>query len=267
MKQSYFFTLVILAGSAVGLALGVAFSGRDPLNNNETAAAPMALMADRTAPAQTSAAAAPAVPEPQAKAEAPAVPAPKIEQTAAAEPPAAPATPAAEPPAEQAAAAPVEPAATAETAAAAAEKPSEPADAAKIAETANAAKPAAGGERGILNGYKGFRHHRPGYKSNGDGWWYPRAAFAGNSKIQKFMETASAENVKPAPAAAKPAAEKAGPAALKTKAKAAAMSRAVALSRHEQWCAARHPSYDRRDNSYRETFTKEYCRSPYSQYL
>jgi len=31
--------------------------------------------------------------------------------------------------------------------------------------------------RGILNGQKGYRYHRPGYRRHTDGWWYPQKAF------------------------------------------------------------------------------------------
>lgn len=41
---------------------------------------------------------------------------------------------------------------------------------------------------GVLNGYKGYRYRRAGYKTTGDGWWYPRAAFARNAAKTPFMQ-------------------------------------------------------------------------------
>jgi len=42
---------------------------------------------------------------------------------------------------------------------------------------------------GLLNGYKGYRHHRAGFRRHEDGWWYPREAFGDVKKEEKREKT------------------------------------------------------------------------------
>jgi len=292
MKQSYLISLTVLGTAIAGLVLGTNLGGHEGAGGSETA--PLALASAMPAAPDSSAAPAAAADWPAmtpmdrasiwlngqfgnaaAPAEAvqeaaiPPVQEPETELAQNAAPAAA-----AEPEEQPAAAEPA-PAADTNRAAAPAAEAAKPAEAeAAPAAPAKTAAAAAAPERGILNGYKGYRHHRPGYQSAGDGWWYPRAAFAGQSEIAQFMQTEAAQIAAPlaAPAAAP---VKAGPAVRKTAAEKAGprhavrlrLSEAQLLVRHMQWCAARHPSYNKRDNSYRETFDKHYCVSPYSRQL
>jgi|GEM_PF-1634417 len=117
--------------------------------------------------------------------------------------------------------------------------------------------------RGILNGYKGYRYRRPGYKSAGDGWWYPAAAFPKRAVTEQFMQKpaviARSPEEKSKPAKAKPEVKKAKPRPRKR-----AASYAALIAEHKQWCAAHHASYNPDTNNYREGFgQKRQCVSPY----
>ncbi|KAA6204659.1 MAG: BA14K family protein [Candidatus Tokpelaia sp.] len=116
---------------------------------------------------------------------------------------------------------------------------------------------AEGNARGILNGYKGYRYHRPGYKSAGDGWWYPRAAFAPKSSVAPFMQRPG-KPVKTAPAGKKPKGGRAG---------AQRSSAAPVLTTaHKAWCAGHYPNYRPDDNSYTITAgRRRVCLSPYME--
>jgi len=106
--------------------------------------------------------------------------------------------------------------------------------------------------RGILNGYKGYRYHRPGYKSAGDGWWYPRAAFAGKSPAMPFMRPPG-----------KMAAAQAGKAGRGDSRRHGA---SVLTTAHKSWCAEHYPSYRVSDNSYGITAgRRRLCLSPYME--
>jgi len=116
---------------------------------------------------------------------------------------------------------------------------------------------AEGNARGILNGYKGYRYHRPGYKSAGDGWWYPRAAFAPKSSIAPFMQRPG-KPVKTAPAGKKPKTGRSG-----TQRSSAAP---VLTTAHKIWCAEHYPNYRPDDNSYAITAgRRRVCLSPYME--
>lgn len=124
--------------------------------------------------------------------------------------------------------------------------------------------------RGVLNGYKGYRHHRPGYKNAGDGWWYPREAFAKKTTAQNFMQ----KRKQPLPPAGREKSKIAAqpPETKKTAGKqaerSAALSKAALARRHIGWCFTHHPSYNPGDNSYRQGFGgKRGCVSPYSRQL
>lgn len=122
----------------------------------------------------------------------------------------------------------------------------------KITVAAKAKPVAAEAQRGVLNGYKGYHYHRPGYKSNGDGWWYPRAAFPPKSSKALFLR--------------RPAAwAKGGGAANKAPSAGRKIYAAFGLSAaHHRWCAARFPAYNSADNIYTAAGgRKRVCLSPY----
>jgi len=86
--------------------------------------------------------------------------------------------------------------------------------------------------RGILNGYKGYRHHRPGYKRHTDRWWYPQAAFETTAVPEIDNKT------------------------VKTK--------AALPARHISWCRERYRSYRVEDNTVQPyDGPRKACRSPY----
>lgn len=82
--------------------------------------------------------------------------------------------------------------------------------------------------RGEWNGFKGYRHHRSGYRKHSDGWWYPEAAFQPGAQA--------------APAVIKP--KKANQ---KTR---SADDKPWQLKNHLDYCAAKYKSYTSADNSY-----------------
>lgn len=93
--------------------------------------------------------------------------------------------------------------------------------------------------RGLYNGYKGYRHHRPGYRRYNDGWWYPQAAFDGT----------------PAPIQAEQP-EKAS-------AKKTAMQNSLP-QKHIRWCSDKYRSYRLSDNTFQPMKgARKTCRSPF----
>lgn len=52
-------------------------------------------------------------------------------------------------------------------------------------------------QRGYLNGYKGYRHHRPHYYRYTDGWYYPDAAFKDTTGVveKKEVDTVAVNNL------------------------------------------------------------------------
>lgn len=82
--------------------------------------------------------------------------------------------------------------------------------------------------RGEWNGFKGYRHHRTGYKKHTDGWWYPEAAFQpgvhadnSNAKPKKTTQKQKKEDEKP-----------------------------WLIKTHIDYCVAKYKSYTSSDNSY-----------------
>lgn len=82
--------------------------------------------------------------------------------------------------------------------------------------------------RGEWNGFKGYRHHRSGYKKHTDGWWYPEAAFQpgvsadnSNAKPKKTTRKQQKDDEKP-----------------------------WLIKSHIDYCAAKYKSYKSFDNSY-----------------
>ena len=82
--------------------------------------------------------------------------------------------------------------------------------------------------RGELNGFKGYRHHRTGYKKHTDGWWYPEAAFEPGAhadsnaiKVKKAAQKSKKEENKP-----------------------------WLIKAHVDYCSAKYKSYTSLDNSY-----------------
>lgn len=82
--------------------------------------------------------------------------------------------------------------------------------------------------RGELNGFKGYRHHRTGYKKHTDGWWYPEAAFEPGAQ-------ADSNTIKLKKAAQKSKKEENQPWLIKN---------------HVDYCSAKYKSYISSDNSY-----------------
>ena len=82
--------------------------------------------------------------------------------------------------------------------------------------------------RGELNGFKGYRHHRTGYKKHTDGWWYPEAAFQPGAH-------ADSTNVKPKKASQKAKKDDDKPWLIKN---------------HVDFCSSKYKSYTSSDNSY-----------------
>lgn len=75
--------------------------------------------------------------------------------------------------------------------------------------------------RGMLNGYKGYRHHRPGYRRHSDKWWYPIEAFeVKKSPAQKGETETEKRNHKALP------------------------------ERHVRWCMQKYLSYRVEDNTF-----------------
>lgn len=86
--------------------------------------------------------------------------------------------------------------------------------------------------RGILNGYKGYRHPRPGYRRHSDSWWYPREAFEPKQPVSAEEKTVKSKKTLPA--------------------------------RHTSWCAGKYLSYRRQDNSFQPYYgARRPCISPY----
>ncbi|MGF7156964.1 BA14K family protein [Bartonella heixiaziensis] len=77
-----------------------------------------------------------------------------------------------------------------------------------------------------LNGFKGYRHYRRGYRKYSDNWWYPEVAFVSFSRL----------DTKHVPL-------KAMPASLQKK-------EPWMLKQHMDSCRARYRSYNKNDNSY-----------------
>lgn len=82
--------------------------------------------------------------------------------------------------------------------------------------------------RGEWNGFKGYRHHRSGYKKHTDGWWYPEAAFqpgvhvdSSNTIQKKTTQKQKKEEDKP-----------------------------WFMKMHIDYCAAKYKSYTSSDNTY-----------------
>lgn len=82
--------------------------------------------------------------------------------------------------------------------------------------------------RGEWNGFKGYRHHRTGYKKHTDGWWYPEAAFEPGAhadsttiKLKKTSQKSKKEEEKP-----------------------------WLIKAHVDYCTAKYKSYTSSDNSY-----------------
>jgi len=111
---------------------------------------------------------------------------------------------------------------------------------------------------GMLNGYKGYRHHRPGFRRHKDGWWYPKEAFNDASNINK---TSVKQQNTPAEATQndQPRAANNRPSTRKQKTKPSHPS-----SKHIAWCAKKYRSYRAFDNTFQPKRGKrKTCRSPY----
>lgn len=79
-------------------------------------------------------------------------------------------------------------------------------------------------------GYRGYRHHRPGYRRHHDGWWYPSAAFVFGTIIGNALATPH-YNYSPA---------------------------------HHRWCDARYRSYRWSDGTFQPyNGPRRRCNSPY----
>lgn len=89
--------------------------------------------------------------------------------------------------------------------------------------------------RGLLNGYKGYRYHRPGYRRHSDNWWYPREAFGAKPVPQQLpVENKTVEHKKALPI------------------------------RHVRWCEQKYRSYRQKDNTFQPYYgPRRLCRSPY----
>lgn len=85
---------------------------------------------------------------------------------------------------------------------------------------------------GYYRGYRGYRHHRPGYRHH-NGYWFPLAAFATGAIIGGAV--------------------------------AAPPARAAGVNpRHYQYCSARYRSYDARSNTFQPyNGPRQQCVSPY----
>ncbi|UXM95195.1 BA14K family protein [Bartonella sp. HY329] len=117
--------------------------------------------------------------------------------------------------------------------------------------------------QGVYNGYKGYRHHRPGYQRHSDGWWYPDAAF---------------RQVRPAPPAyGGPHNADRGPLPPlanhldQSPPNRPGMNRPVPPSanlsqRHIKWCAQQYRTYRPSDNSFAiKKGERRICISPFSR--
>lgn len=83
-------------------------------------------------------------------------------------------------------------------------------------------------------GHRGYRHSRPGYRRNSDGWWYPLAAFGAGAIIGGAIANQ--------PSRAAP----------------------VRGNAHVQWCYDKYRSYRASDNSYQPYGgPRAQCYSPY----
>ncbi|GAA5104291.1 BA14K family protein [Bartonella jaculi] len=77
-----------------------------------------------------------------------------------------------------------------------------------------------------LNGFKGYRHYRRGYRKYNDNWWYPEEAFVSFSRLDEKhvpLKAASTSLQKKEP---------------------------WMLKEHIESCRARYRSYNKNDNSY-----------------
>jgi hypothetical protein len=87
--------------------------------------------------------------------------------------------------------------------------------------------------RGYYHGHRGYRDHRPGYRRNTDGFWYPLAAFGAGAIIGGAITNQNQPR--------------------------------MTSSRHVQWCADTYRTYRTSDNTYvPRAGVRTMCNSPYN---
>ena len=86
---------------------------------------------------------------------------------------------------------------------------------------------------GYYRGYRGYRHHRPGYRQH-NGWWFPPAAFIAGAIVGGAIANEPPVQYRPRGDA------------------------------HVQWCYDRYRSYRASDNTFQPyNGPRRQCRSPY----
>ncbi|UXN06404.1 BA14K family protein [Bartonella sp. HY761] len=117
--------------------------------------------------------------------------------------------------------------------------------------------------QGLYNGYKGYRHHRPGYQRHSDGWWYPDAAFRhirpappiyGDPHNGDSGPRPPLSNHLDQPRPNHPSINRPMP------------QRPVLNQRHIKWCAQQYRTYRPSDNSFAvRRGERRICVSPFSR--
>ncbi|MCF3594275.1 BA14K family protein [Rhodobacteraceae bacterium LMO-12] len=95
-------------------------------------------------------------------------------------------------------------------------------------------------------GYRGSREHRPGYRRDNDGWWYPVAAFAlGAIILNQQLNNQQPSNQRSSGWSHIPARN---------------------MHAHDDWCDRKYRSYDRRSKTFQPyNGPRKYCNSPYDR--
>lgn len=110
--------------------------------------------------------------------------------------------------------------------------------------------------QGLYNGFKGYRHHRPGFQRHSDGWWYPEAAFKNIRPAPPVHARPPLSNHidQPRPGPNRPLVQRPAP------------PRAALSDRHIRWCSQQYRSYRPSDNSFAvRRGERRSCISPFSR--